>query len=319
MFIKSCDTLRLRGAPALHLSSPSLHTSEFSNVMPPDELSNTHLGRSGPFHYPGQLRGPKPWGVDYGHPSVSDGSDTKFGYGPITSRPPYSRWDGLRPGLGHMNQPLYYDPRNPHSWRANASVMNYTDPYHNAAYLPRTQAYDADPGHQPGFGYIPTTRVHPDEHPFHFRGRFFHPEHNGTKYPHVSNMGPEHVYRGYRSVIPYDVPIPGYHHNSPDPQDNPNGEWYQGTSHPVYAAWYEPGVTPGDAVHKNIFAFPKPNNREHKVAKPQWFDEPQSWPGYDFDKYAKFTVPTRPVPPPPEGETIKVPVDNPWWKSGSFP
>ena len=65
---------------------------------------------------------------------------------------------------------------------------------------------------------------------------------------------------------------------------------------------YEPGVTPGDPVHKNIFAFPKPNNREHKVARPTWFDEPQSWPGSDFDKYAKFTVPTRPVPPPGGGE-----------------
>ena len=136
-----------------------------------------------------------------------------------------------------MNEPLYYDPRNPHSYRANSSVMNYSDPYHNAAYLPRTQAYDADPGHQPGFGYIPTTRVHPDEHPFHFRGRFFHPEFNDTRFPHVSNLGPENVYRGYRSVIPYQVPIPGYHHNSPDSEDT-NGEWYHGTSHPVYAAWY---------------------------------------------------------------------------------
>ena len=92
------EAVSLRGSPALHLSSPSLHLSEFSNVMPPDEVSNAHLGRSGNFNYPGQLTAPKPWGVGYGPPSVSDGSDVKFGYGPVTSRPPYSRWDGLRPG-----------------------------------------------------------------------------------------------------------------------------------------------------------------------------------------------------------------------------
>ena len=76
-------------------------------------------------------------------------------------------------------------------------------------------------------------------------------------------------------------------------------------------------MTPGDPVHKNIFAFPKPNNREHKVARPSWFDEPQSWPGYDLDKYAKFTIPTRPVPPPRELKEDGSPDDGgAWWDVG---
>lgn len=76
-------------------------------------------------------------------------------------------------------------------------------------------------------------------------------------------------------------------------------------------------MTPGDPVHKNIFAFPKPNNREHKVARPSWFDEPQSWPGYDLDKYAKFTIPTRPVPPPKEVKEDGSSDDGgAWWDVG---
>eukprot|EP00940_MAST-03C_sp_MAST-3C-sp2_P002999 g2999.t1 len=272
-------------------------------------------GGSGSRHfYPGQHVVPRPWGGTWQGPTDLEDEQDSFGYGKIHSRPPYGRWTGIRPGPGHHPEPLYYQPTDPFSLYPNASLMNYSDPYHNAAYLPRTQGYDAS--ENPGFGYIPANYVHPDDHPFNFRGRFFHPAytdlHNNGSY--VSSSGPAHIPHGFKGVIPFQVPIPGYHANLVDSSEDykgPTGVYgfksntYHAASHPIYAPWYMPGVKPGDDVHKDRFAFPKPL-RSHKVARPRWFDDPQSWPHYDSDKYSSFIIRRKAPPPPPvapgEGE-----------------
>lgn len=248
-------------------------------------------GRSGlrPDAVPGAglAKGARRWGKDARGPVVSDGSDRVFGYGRVSAAPPYGRWGGLRegPGHAHSREPFYYDPRDPHSH--NATAVNVSDPYRNAAYLPRTQGYDA--GFTPGFGYVPVNKVDADDHPFHFRGRNAPPRDNPN-------------------LIPFEVPIPGYHNVGAAARPDRAGErgrlrpyeWYHGETHPVYAEWYRPGVLPGDPVHFNRFAFPKPD-MSYKTDKPTWFDEPQSWPNYDIDKYASFTIRSTAIPPPEEG------------------
>lgn len=287
--------------------SPSTHMSPISDSFAQTAPRPFSLGGgSGHVHnYPGQRHLPRPWGGTWQGPgTISDDADD-MGYGPVTSRPPYGRWSNVRPGPGHHPEPLYWQPTDPHSIYPNASLMNFSDPYHNAAYLPRAHGYDASTQH-PSFGYIPSNYVHPDDHPFQFRERFFHPEYtdvvnNGS---YVSSPGPARIPHGFRSLIPFQVPIPGYHNNLPDRIEasgyaGATPYVYHGAKHPLYTPWYMPGVKPGDDVHKNRFAFPKPLT-EHKTAKPKWFDDPQSWPHYDSDKYSSFIIRRRAPPPPKE-------------------
>lgn len=230
--------------------------------------------------YAGSHHVAQPWGATFDGPTqISDGSDVHFGYGAITSRPPYGRWSGIHPGPGHDVEPMYYDPRDPFSIHPNTTLMNFSDPYRNAAYLPRTQGRDPSAAN-PGFGYIPANQVHPDEHPFHFGGRFFRPDHNTSTFPNMPSGGKGHWSHGFKSLIPFQVPIPGYHN---------------GNNHPLYATWYEPGVAPGE----NKFAFPKPI-QSLKARRPRWFDTPQSWPQSDHDQYASFIIAKKPPGPPPE-------------------
>ena len=135
-----------------------------------------------------------------------------FGYGPVTSR------HRIRGGagsdrLGHRNR---CTTQKSHSYRANSSVMNYSDPYHNAAYLPRTQA---------GTSWSSGFRIHSDHASSSGRASVCFGDsfilNSTTRDSHMSNLGSENVYRV--GVIPYQVPIPGYHHNGQDSEDTESG------------------------------------------------------------------------------------------------
>lgn len=153
----------------------------------------------------------------------------------------------------------------------------------------------------------------------------YHPQMPGGKWQAPSRFShPE----GFMDLVPYDVPIPG---------------WHSGSAHPLYAPWYKPGIahrrrerpriqpythkSVGDERHGAVADFPAPNDK-YRVERPLYMDRcavappplacrPPSpvaaslfvhtshccspsgpWPGMGpTDVYS--TVPSSPPPPPP--------------------
>jgi hypothetical protein len=217
--------------------------------------------------------------------------DVQWGYG-RRSRPPYGRFGSYRPSRPDDNEPLYFDPRDPYGARPNTLTFNFTDPERNAAYLPRPGLERPPNALAPAFGYVPVNYVPPDAHPFHFAGRFNVPERSSGLVPHATDLITGGGIDGFDDQIPFTVPFPSAS---------------RGFQHPLYAAWYEPGVRHG----RTRFEFPHPSHnsgrpdmnpyprtRDYKAARPKWFDRPQAWPQTSQGSQDFWVGRQRPPPPP---------------------
>lgn len=231
-------------------------------------------------------------------------------------------------------------PTDPEGSRPTPAAFNFSDPYRGAGYLPQ-ELMGRHNALYPSFGFVPgprpasllllprpnTAGLEPpllaprgaDPGPrraVNYVSPHYHPQFPGGKWQPPSRFShPE----GFMDLVPYDVPIPG---------------WHGGSAHPLYAPWYKPGIAHrrrerpriqpythqslGDERHGAVADFPAPNAR-YRVERPLYMDRcdpapvtfpatasshchcPRPggpWPSMGpTDVYS--TVPSAPPPPPP--------------------